>query len=1008
MLGIALIGGLALRRGGAALLSCYWRMAIVAVLLLPVVPTLWTFKNRIANAPVKLVVVAPAAASEPVVGEVSRAERVPVAPAGERVSAKELPEPSAVLKNASSPVGSASRVPPVAALEAVPQEAGGAWIFTALLALWLFGALVVFARWMAASFRFRCLCKEALPAGDASLVGQFRKLSGEVGLRRVPRLLTHSRISVPMVGGLLRSRILLPNDCVTWAVEDREMVLLHELAHVRRRDALFHLLSSLAKAMHWVNPLAWVAVRSLRSAAERATDDRVLERGTTGSDYARLLVEFASRQMTRPSPNTPMAASSMAQPSTVESRVRRILDSSQRRTRPHGFAVTVVACGFVGLLAIVGGSVFAQDEEKQQPAEKTESSAGDTHTSAAPGANLGSMLEEIVIPDVFFEEATLVEAVDFCIRKSREHDPKGRDLNMIVIPNSPDFPASPLNLKLSQIPLGELLRYMALLSGMELKVEPHSVVFRPASGEGGNLHTKTFSIPAELINLAMAPSIAERPAGGDPFGGGDPFSDGGDAIVEAEPSAREWLQMAGVGFPDGCSALYEPLASKLIVRNTRHQLALVEEIVKSVLGVEPPAPPRSDGLRKRMRSVIIPTIDFAEASLSEAVDFLRANSGDEPINLIVVEERAGPGQAAVEPAPTINLQLRNVPFETALNYITEIRGYSYRVEPHALVLSPMGDYGADPFSVRTFPIEQVELQKRFESRNSATKTWLNSLGVMFPRGTSAHYDPVGKNLILRNSLEQIGLVADALASIDGDQSAKVRPEPPADLSELTAGDEAAAINVIRRFLKAKTVEDRAFFIRDPQRVKPLMTEWYGRPETKPLQWSDDDLLLSKQVKKIVDHNRYFIIVLVELSGSGAHIFALEQTQDAIRLDWETSVGYQPMPLGEFKTKQPREPVEFRVKVKPTDYYNNQFSDEKKYQAVELSYPGKPEFKLYGYIDRGEEWAEPLLEQLDGGLGPSLIVKLKYPDGEIKDAKQVQMDSIVADSWWLSEQPEGGK
>ena len=86
------------------------------------------------------------------------------------------------------------------------------------------------------------------------------------------------------------------------------MVLLHELVHVKRRDALFHLFSSVAKALHWMNPLAWMAVRSMRAAAERATDDRVLESGNASPSYARLLVEFASRQMGTPSPATPAAA----------------------------------------------------------------------------------------------------------------------------------------------------------------------------------------------------------------------------------------------------------------------------------------------------------------------------------------------------------------------------------------------------------------------------------------------------------------------------------------------------------------------------------------------------------------------------------------------------------------------------------------------------------------------------------------------------------------------------
>ncbi len=117
------------------------------------------------------------------------------------------------------------------------------------------------------------------------------------------------------------------------------------------------------------------------------------------------------------------------------------------------------------------------------------------------------------------------------------------------------------------------------------------------------------------------------------------------------------------------------------------------------------------------------------------------------------------------------------------------------------------------------------------------------------------------------------------------------------------------------------------------------------------------------------------------------------------LDWETAVGYRPMPLDEFKFSKPREGVEFRVKVKPADYYNFQFSDKEKYTCVELSYPGDAEFKLFGYIETGSDWSERLLTQLSSGKGPSLIVKLKYPEGEIRDDKQVLIESIIEDTWW---------
>jgi hypothetical protein len=119
------------------------------------------------------------------------------------------------------------------------------------------------------------------------------------------------------------------------------------------------------------------------------------------------------------------------------------------------------------------------------------------------------------------------------------------------------------------------------------------------------------------------------------------------------------------------------------------------------------------------------------------------------------------------------------------------------------------------------------------------------------------------------------------------------------------------------------------------------------------------------------------------------------------LDWETAVGYQAMTLEKFKSETPTEPVVFRVKLKPSNHYNYQFRDPRRYRAVELSYPGNPDFRLVGYIKRSKQWAPKLLDQLGSGMAPSLIVRLKYPsrDGGEVDLGLVEIDSIVAETWW---------
>jgi TonB family protein len=164
---------------------------------------------------------------------------------------------------------------------------------------------------------------------------------------RPPVLLQTDHPSLLVTWGIRRPRVLVPARALGWPVERIQLVLAHELAHIRRGDWVVQIAAELVRALHWFNPLFWIACRRLREESEQACDDEVINRGIDGSDYATHLVHIA-RELRHPMTWVP--APSIARASTFERRVRVMLDRGVNR-RPMSRAGSLIT--LVAVLAIV-------------------------------------------------------------------------------------------------------------------------------------------------------------------------------------------------------------------------------------------------------------------------------------------------------------------------------------------------------------------------------------------------------------------------------------------------------------------------------------------------------------------------------------------------------------------------------------------------------------------------------------------------------------------------------
>jgi beta-lactamase regulating signal transducer with metallopeptidase domain len=234
-----------------------------------------------------------------------------------------------------------------------------------LVLVWAAGAMLLLARLAVSIAAVQVMLRRTQAAADAPWLGEARALAVRMRVRNI-RFRCAPAGSMPMACGLIRATILMPQDADAWPSERLRIVLLHELAHIRRRDCLTHAMAQIACATHWFNPLAWLAARRLRIERERACDDLVLASGTRGSDYADQLIAIARAMCAARFPAIFAGATlAMAHRSQLEGRLMSILDPRVPRLAPSR-ARTTVAVTFASICIVTVAAVQPWAEAPQQ------------------------------------------------------------------------------------------------------------------------------------------------------------------------------------------------------------------------------------------------------------------------------------------------------------------------------------------------------------------------------------------------------------------------------------------------------------------------------------------------------------------------------------------------------------------------------------------------------------------------------------------------------------------
>lgn len=243
------------------------------------------------------------------------------------------------------------------ALSAPPAEVphvrlGWPMLYMALSLAWLAGTMFLLVRFARRAFHARRLLHSAAAAPEAVVAAC--RVTAERMRVTSPHIMIHPEIGSPLLTGIFRPTILLP-EAFPDAANDQ--VFAHELAHQCRRDCLWNALGTLATAVYFFQPLMWRLLKDAEQISEEVCDDFVLSYTGQAQSYARRLVEMAERLGYRSVPTFSIGVVYLT--SSLGRRVQRLLSpgavraiGTGRVTRLLVTSIGVVSVGLAGLLGV--------------------------------------------------------------------------------------------------------------------------------------------------------------------------------------------------------------------------------------------------------------------------------------------------------------------------------------------------------------------------------------------------------------------------------------------------------------------------------------------------------------------------------------------------------------------------------------------------------------------------------------------------------------------------------
>ena len=245
------------------------------------------------------------------------------------------------------------------------------WIPWFVAVLWATGATAMAGRFVASRASLSLLRENARPVRRTAVLVMFRDLSTQIGVRRNTVVLVSREVKAPVVVGMMRPAIILPKSIAEdFPTQRLSPMLIHELAHIRRRDHLVNAFQRLLAIALFFHPLYWLVCRALSTERERSCDDYVVRVTGAPRRYALSLAELAEHVASHHPNHDATPTKSKKHRSATSERVETLVSREKVLPQPSAAAIAalVVAATIVAVPVSASRIVWQQRYARPAPA----------------------------------------------------------------------------------------------------------------------------------------------------------------------------------------------------------------------------------------------------------------------------------------------------------------------------------------------------------------------------------------------------------------------------------------------------------------------------------------------------------------------------------------------------------------------------------------------------------------------------------------------------------------